>query len=307
MAKPKTIAAIEPNVGLRNKLAKRITQICQALTKYAERQIVADLLDKGLLQDAPAEPMGMDAAPELTPHERALLAQARRSVRVNDPAAAVQHIDAYVAERLARWMIAAGENARAVSYWFVRAVAQNVTASQRRALTAAGISPAQLRERWSVPLVRQHVSPAAAKLVPEIVDTMTGLITKMQADDLSRLRETMVEGIQNGQSMNDIETILKQSKGFTEARAKRVALDQSCKVNQSIQRANAKDLGIKSGFWVHIPGRYSSRPTHVDMNGKEFNLDEGLYDSAVEANVLPGQLPFSRCSFRLKLPAYSRD
>lgn len=136
---------------------------------------------------------------------------------------------------------------------------------------------------------------------------MTGLITKMQADDLSRLRETMVEGIQNGQSMNDIETILKQSKGFTEARAKRVALDQSCKVNQSIQRANAKDLGIKSGFWVHIPGRYSSRPTHVDMNGKEFNLDEGLYDSAVEANVLPGQLPFCRCSFRLKLPAYSRE
>lgn len=60
MAKPKTIAAIEPNVGLRNKLAKRITQICQALTKYAERQIVADLLDKGLLQDAPAEPMGME-------------------------------------------------------------------------------------------------------------------------------------------------------------------------------------------------------------------------------------------------------
>ena len=95
--------------------------------------------------------------------------------------------------------------------------------------------------------------------------------------------------------------MLKASRGFTEARAKRVALDQSIKVSQGIQRGNAEALGIKHAVWVHVPGRYSSRETHLAMDGKRFDLSEGLYDPAVGQNVTPGLLPFCRCIFRLDI------
>lgn len=138
--------------------------------------------------------------------------------------------------------------------------------------------------------------------MPGIVDSMTELITRMAADDLERVRSVITQGVTGGLSMSEIEKTLRASKGFTAARAKRVALDQSIKVNQAIQRANAEELGITEGIWVHVPGRYSSRPTHVAMDGKRFKLDEGLYDSNVGKNVLPGSEPFCRCIYRSVLP-----
>ena len=72
-------------------------------------------------------------------------------------------------------------------------------------------------------------------------------------------------------------------------------------MNQGLQRANAQSLGAKTGIWVHVPGMYSSRKTHKAMDGKRFNLDEGLYDEAVGKKVLPGVLPFCRCVFRLDI------
>ena len=207
-----------------------------------------------------------------------------------------------MAEKLARWMIHAGTNAKAVSKWFVRATAQNVTASQRRALLRAGISPQLLKEKWSIPIVKnRYISPNAAKALPKLVDDMTGLITKMQADDLARVRETITRGILEGQNIGEIERTLLASKGFTEARAKRVALDQSIKTNQGIQRANAQSLGLSRGIWVHVPGKYSSRETHIAMNGHDFDLSLGMYDDAVGATVLPGELPYCRCTFRLNV------
>ena len=46
---------------------------------------------------------------------------------------------------------------------------------------------------------------------------------------------------------------------------------------------------------------YSSRQTHKAMDGKRFNLDEGLYDPAVGRKVMTGELPFCRCVFRLDI------
>lgn len=95
--------------------------------------------------------------------------------------------------------------------------------------------------------------------------------------------------------------MLKASRGFTEARAKRVALDQSIKVSQGIQRGNAEALGITHAVWVHVPGRYSSRQTHIEMDGQRFDLSQGLYDRDVGACTTPGMLPFCRCVFRLDI------
>lgn len=288
MAKPKTIAAIEPNAGLRAALQKKIAKLVRARTRAAAAELFEDLIASGLVGEESR--LAQDAKPTV------------KDFKAVDLEKASKHADTAYAERLARWMIHTGEDAKAVSKWFVRTTAQRITASQRRALIRAGITPTLLKEKWTIPIVKnRYMAPSTAKALPGLVDGMTGLITKMQADDLARVRETITRGLYEGQSLGEIESVLKASRGFTEARAKRVALDQSIKVSQGIQRGNAEALGIKHAVWVHVPGRYSSRETHIAMDGKRFDLSEGLYDPAVGQNVTPGLLPFCRCIFRLDI------
>lgn len=299
-ARAKTIPAIEPNAGLRSALQKRLIELVQKQTREATIELLQELCDSGYLAPMAEEPEIIAQDAVFTRKERGYVNSALKAYKAINPTVAAQHMDSALAEKLARWMIKAGTNAKAVSKWFVRAAAQNVTASQRRALIRAGISPTLLKEKWKIPVIKnRYISPEAAKAMPKLVDDMTGLITKMQADDLGRLRETLRRGLLEGQNIGDIERTLLASKGFTEARAKRVALDQSIKTNQGIQRANAESLGLTKAIWVHVPGRYSSRQSHIDMDGKKFDLSEGLYDKAVGAKVMPGTLPFCRCIFRL--------
>lgn len=296
MARPKTIPAIETNAGLQGDLGRRIDKLLRVQAEAALAELFEDLADGGELMTPEGTPgaLAQDAKLSLKAVKKAL----RDFVAIN-PERAISRLDAKLAELQARAMIYMGQEARTVSHWFVRAAAQNVTASQRRALVRAGVATKLLRKKWSVPLLKhQYISPRAAKEIPGLVDDMTGLITRMAADDLTRLREVIVEGLARRQSIGAIEDTLRASRGFTAARAKRVALDQSIKVNQGVQRANARDLGIKTAVWVHVPGQYSSRKTHIAFNGKRFNVNEGLFDSDVGEYTLPGVLPFCRCVCR---------
>lgn len=295
MAKPKTIPAIEPNAGLQATLQKKIVKLVRDRTRAAAAEIFDDLINSGLVGDDST--LAQDA--DITIKGRTFIV---KNLKALNPEKALRRADSTLAERLARWMIHSGDDAKEVSNWFVRAAAQNVTASQRRALIRAGISPKLIKSKWTIPVVKnRYISPEAAKEMPKLIDDMTGLITKMQADDLARLRGALEAGLSGGRSLGDIEAVLRKSDGFTEARAKRVALDQSVKANQALQRANAQSLGAKTAIWVHVPGQYSSRPTHVAMDGKRFKLDEGIYDSEVGKKVVPGELPYCRCIFRIDI------
>lgn len=296
----KTIPAIEPNAGLKAALQKRLIALIEKQTREATAELLRNLIDSGCFTQ-PVETVAQDAA-LWGRKEKKIIDEAIRAFKASNPADAARKLDMSLAEKMARWMIHTGESAKLVSGWFVRAMAQNVTASQRRALIRAGIAPTLLKEKWTIPIVKnRYMSPSTAKALPGLIDSMTGLITKMQADDLARVRETITRGLYEGQSLGEIESVLKASRGFTEARAKRVALDQSIKASQGIQRGNAEALGIKHAIWVHVPGRYSSRQTHIEMDGQRFDLSQGLYDRDVGAFTTPGTLPFCRCVFRLDI------
>lgn len=88
-----------------------------------------------------------------------------------------------------------------------------------------------------------------------------------------------------------------------------IARDQTSKAVQALAESTDKDLGFTEGIWVHVPGRLSSRLTHIKMNGKQFKLDEGLYDPDVghkvkpasEYNCLPGYAKLNGFSYIEKL------
>ena len=49
MAKPKTIAAIEPNAGLRAALQKKIAKLVRARTRAAAAELFEDIIASGLV------------------------------------------------------------------------------------------------------------------------------------------------------------------------------------------------------------------------------------------------------------------
>ena len=279
MTRPKTARAQEANIGIRNKFRKRLIQFSNQFTKRVVDDIFMHIANEGLL--AQDESLSNPQTPENQRFLRQISSKVLAAWR-RDPVA-------FRADRK-------------LAIWVARSIAADVTASQRRAYIAAGLSPEFFKTRWTIPVVRQHMSPKAAELLPYFVDYSTELITRMSTRDVYKLKELLITSFTEGRNVKQVRELLYSMKGFNEDRARNVAIDQTNKITQGILRANDEDLGIEEGIWVHVPGQYSSRHTHKAMNGKRFRLNEGLYDEDVGKSVVPAELPFCRCVYRPVIP-----
>lgn len=274
----KVARAIEPNQGDVKAAALKIRRIVNAFERECKRDALA-LASKYCIA-----PVAADASLSIRKQQaRAALIQ-----QVKDDA---------------RRKIRAGEVARKVSKWFCRRLLREVTKTQKRTLQRAGISTAWLNKKWTVPIIRgQYISPEAAAKIPDFVDWSTSMITQMCERSAKQVQNALAEGITKGYSLSELTSKINALENMDHDRASRVALDQSCKLNQHIQIENAKAIGVSQGVWVHVPGQFSSRETHIDMNGKVFDLDKGMYDPDVNDYVMPAELPYCRCCFRPVLP-----
>lgn len=278
----KVARAIEPNHGNTKAAARRIKRLINAFENEFKRE--------ALKIAAPFchEDMAMDADPKLTQEQM-------RALRL-------------ITKLKGKMLIKLGVFPRKVSKWYCKELLREITASQKRALTKAGVSNAWLKQKWTVPVTKgQYIAPGAAKKIPAFVDWSTGLITRMCEQSAQKVQNAIADGLSKGYSLSRLTQRIRGLENMDDARASRVALDQSCKLNQFIQIENAKAIGVKEGVWVHVPGQYESRRTHIHMNGKRFVLSEGMYDPELERNVFPAELPFCRCCFRAVLPGFITD
>lgn len=83
-----------------------------------------------------------------------------------------------------------------------------------------------------------------------------------------------------------------------------IARDQTSKALQALSESTDKDLGLTEGIWIHVPGRLSSRLTHIKMGQDKtpFKLDEGKYDPDVGKKVKPAELYNCMCTYRVIIP-----
>lgn len=281
----KVVRAMEPNRGLIQEFKRKIARVVATARQevitaglpFYKAALAASqpnplLADASLKTDAPSPPM----FPPLL--------------------AALMQADA-------RAMIKAGEDARKVSYWYARKMLRHVSLAQRRNLRKAGVSMAILRQRWTAPLIKgQFIAPNTANGIAAEIDWATNLITKMSKQSIAKVQAEMARGLEHGHSLSKLKGVLSQLENMDDARAARVARDQSCKLNQFIQRENNRALGITEGIWVHVPGLYESRASHIAMNGQKYDLTTGMYDPEVNKFVQPAELPFCRCVFRAVIP-----
>ena len=275
----KALRALESNRGLAIAAGKRIRAIVNQFEKAYKKEAlkIAAKYCKNEVQDA---------AISVVPSE----------------------LEIALAALAAKQSMGMGSNAKQVSRWYCRQLLRNISADQKRALKKAGISTAWLKQKWTVQIVRgQYVAPSVAAKIPEQVEANAALITKLCERSAQKVQNAIAEGISKGYNLSRLTEKINSLENMDEARAARVALDQSCKLNQFIQVENSKALGVKEGIWVHVPGQYESRASHMKMNGKKFDLEKGMYDPDVEDYVQPGELPYCRCCFKAILPGFLLD
>lgn len=140
-----------------------------------------------------------------------------------------------------------------------------------------------------------------------IAENVNLIENKMVRPYLADVEGIVLRGVSMGRNLKYIREELDKRYDITTKRANLIARDQLDKATQAIQRTRDKEIGITEGIWVHMPGQYTSRETHIAMNGKRFKLDgtpeeRGLYDSDVKRNVVPGECVACRCVYRAVLP-----
>lgn len=279
---------IGPNQGVMQAFAKSIKRW---LDEY-NRDFIAKVLER--YEQVTAGRVYMDSA-------------ASKATSMDAPAPTISGLSLQQAEAIARMDIEQLPiiPARKISYRFVRQMLRHLSVAQRRALEKAGVSKSLIRRTFTVPVIRgQFIAPNTAQKIPAYVEWSTQMITKLSTQSRLKIQNAIAEALEHGKSLSALRADIEKINGMTAERAERVALDQSCKLNNFIQLENCKALGITEGIWIHVPGRFTSRVSHIAMNGKRFDLLTGMYDPEVGTHVHPGELPYCRCVYRPVLPEH---
>ena len=150
--------------------------------------------------------------------------------------------------------------------------------------------------------VKFTMTPAMRDAFDASLAENVGLIKSIPSRYFDAIEGVVTRGYTAGR---DLATMVKDLKALYPAaqnRAVLIARDQANKANAVVARTRQLELGITEAIWLHSHGGKTPRPTHVAMNGKPFKIAEGMWDSAVQKMILPGEEINCRCSSRPILP-----
>lgn len=160
--------------------------------------------------------------------------------------------------------------------------------------------------------IEPHYTPEQIQLIKQLTEESTAMIKSIPQQYLKNVQKVLTQSFKRG---NDMETmreyienvlpIVDKKADMVRKRAILIARDQTNKVTQNMTLTNAQALGVTKGRWIHVPGLYSSRESHIKMDKKTFLLSEGMKDpDAGNRYVKPGELPYCNCQFEVLLPGF---
>ena len=149
-------------------------------------------------------------------------------------------------------------------------------------------------ERSDVKFVKTGVlfaiSPEISKKMEAFTAENVSLIKSIPSQYFDRLEGSVYRAASKGLDRKTLFEELVNDYGITKRRAALIANDQTSKLTSQINDAMALELGYKRATWMHSGGSKEPRPTHLAMNGKEYKIEEGLYDPHERRKVKPGEL-----------------
>lgn len=195
-----------------------------------------------------------------------------------------------------KWYKKYDEKSREFAKWITDKTRKRTSAQVMRKLKQMGMT------------LKPHYSKQDKEMIREITSNNVALIKSIPQQYLYTVQQAVnnafITGFDMQSATETINEILAPVDEKSNNRAALLARDQINKTTQQFAIFEAKSVGATKGRWIHVPGKYSSRITHIKMNGQTFNLDDGLYDADVHRNVKPGELIYCNCQFETLIPGF---
>lgn len=199
------------------------------------------------------------------------------------PAAELQKI----MNRLARqWRKRFNEASDELAEYFARSASRRSDAVLRSILKKAGMT------------VEFNMTAPMRDVMRAVIQENVGLIKSIQSEYATQVQGMVMRSVQAGRDLSYLTDELQKRYGITRRRAAFIARDQNNKASAMVQRTRSIGLELYKHQWLHSHAGKHPRPTHVKMDGKTFDIREGMYDSAIGKMIWPGTEPNCRCVAR---------
>lgn len=128
------------------------------------------------------------------------------------------------------------------------------------------------------------------------VQENVGLIKSIPAQYLTEVQGAVMRSITTGQGLADLIPFLKSHEGMTIRRARNIALDQTRKAYNQLNKGRMAAVGIRKYEWLHTAGSQKPRQLHIQMSGNIYSLDDPpVIDDNTGERGIPGQAINCRC------------
>lgn len=296
-AKRKRVSrGIGANAGIIRAYTKAIQAISTDFRAFVANEILNFLEKKHALTTDSLRPLSSEERKK----NRVLKQKLLNEFAKRNPDLLKSDLDKFISSNMALWseLLATASVNHVTKY--INQMAFMTSEAQRRAFLSAKVTTGLVNKAFTVPTIKKRfISDNALKILPDLIKDNVNLITKLNIEDVNRISETIYNGLMNGENFNQLRDVLKATQGFTDKRVSTVAQDQTNKITQLIQIENAKAVGVKKAVWVHIAGKYTSRASHIKMNGQEFDISKGCYDEFEKKYIFPAQLINCRCEMQM--------
>jgi len=267
-SKTKTLSPVHPNAGLEAEYRRRLEALIDAMHKSLRYWVLAAY--RGDLPDT-VELLAMDDS---------------SSVKL-----------AAVMQRLSRhWLRKFKEAGKQLGKHYAQKATDRADNSLEQILKNGGLA------------IKFKMTPAVNDVVQATTKSNVALITNLAQKHLNEVEGLVMRSVQQGRDVGGLAKDLEERYKMTRKRAALVARDQNNKATAAIVRTRQAELGIEQAKWLHSHAGKKPRPSHVAMNGKVYDVKEGMWDPDANGKgkgdyVFPGQLINCRCVSRSIIPA----
>jgi len=147
------------------------------------------------------------------------------------------------------------------------------------------------------------VSSGQEEVSTALVSENVSLIKSIPQEYLKDVTGSVMRSITTGRGIADLIPDLEKYEGISYRRAKNIALDQTRKAYNTINRQKLLNNGVKQFEWGHSGGSLHPRESHIDIAGKVFSFEHIREEQAALGvpqadRGLPGEPINCKCYMR---------
>lgn len=129
-------------------------------------------------------------------------------------------------------------------------------------------------------IVPQGMEAVSAAIIEENVS----LITSIPQEYFKNITGAVMRSITTGDGLKTLVPAISKIDGVTDRRAKNIALDQTRKAYNLINKQRMQSIGVKQFRWLHSQGGAHPRKSHLSISGKTFSF-ENIISEQIAAGV----------------------